>query len=58
MFWLTASQSCNFKCGLRTPLLSRNNMASGQYFLLGKVLKLVFLPQALLIAVDYQVVED
>lgn len=33
-------------------------MVSGQYFLLGKVLKLVSLPQAWLIAVDYQVFQD
>lgn len=33
-------------------------MSSGQYYLLGNVLKLVLLPQALLSAVDYQVFED
>lgn len=55
---LAASQSYNFKCWLRTPLLSRNDMSSGQYCLLGKVLKLVLLPHALLSAVDYQVFED
>ena len=35
---LAASQSYNFKCWLRTPLLSRNAMSSGQYCL-GKSLK-------------------